>query len=298
MNVNSSIGFIQGTTQRWIARSAPGELRLSFNNSALKGKNLRLFRFRVKSLVFTLCITAVFTVSASGLTPQADKSTHKTERARTAPKAIVPLTSFDFGDVYTGEVISQLFVIKNEGNAELLITDFKADCGCTVVRGDKKVAPGKQSTAEVEVQTISQSGPINKYATLQTNDPDRPTIVLTIMANVLKGSPRRRGKFIGPLFLSPDSQLALFAAAGKKARAELSVTADRDPVNVVRVETGTTQFVSRLEVIEPGKLYKVVVESTEIDTGGLYIDQLRVITDSPALPAFNVELVLRVYPKN
>ncbi|HJZ67856.1 MAG TPA: hypothetical protein VKF81_07035 [Blastocatellia bacterium] len=45
---------------------------------------------------------------------------------RPAPKAVTPFTSFNFGDVYTGEVISQIFVIKNEGDSELRITDLKA----------------------------------------------------------------------------------------------------------------------------------------------------------------------------
>jgi hypothetical protein len=46
--------------------------------------------------------------------------------AGSAPKAVTPFTSFNFGDVSTGEVISQIFVIKNEGDSELRITDFKA----------------------------------------------------------------------------------------------------------------------------------------------------------------------------
>lgn len=46
--------------------------------------------------------------------------------AGSAPKAVTPFTSFNFGDVYTGEVISQIFVIRNEGDSELRITDFKA----------------------------------------------------------------------------------------------------------------------------------------------------------------------------
>ena len=45
---------------------------------------------------------------------------------RPAPKAVTPFTSFNFCDVYTGEVISQIFVIRNEGDSELRITDFKA----------------------------------------------------------------------------------------------------------------------------------------------------------------------------
>jgi len=42
-----------------------------------------------------------------------------------SPKAVAPFTSFNFGDVYTGEFISQIFVIRNEGDADLKLLDFK-----------------------------------------------------------------------------------------------------------------------------------------------------------------------------
>jgi hypothetical protein len=216
---------------------------------------------------------------------------------RPAPRAVAPFTSYDFGDVYTGEIIRQVFVIRNEGDAELLIKDFKADCGCSVTRFDRAIPPGAEGTVELEVQTISQSGVISKTARLYTNDPDRPTMVFTLNANMLQGSPLRQGKFIGPLFLSPDSRISMYAKAGEKGRAELSITADRIAVKVLRVEAGTKLFVPRVEVVEPGRNYKIIVESSGIEAGGLYQDRLRVITDNPALPAFNVELALRVYAR-
>jgi len=46
--------------------------------------------------------------------------------ASPAPKAVVPFDSFKFGDVYKGEIISHIFVIRNEGSAELQIKDFAA----------------------------------------------------------------------------------------------------------------------------------------------------------------------------
>jgi hypothetical protein len=209
---------------------------------------------------------------------------------------VTPFTSFNFGDVYNGEVISQVFVLRNAGDAELRITDFVSGCGCEVVRGDKVIPPGKQGTAIVEVQTISQSGPIHKVATLYTNDPERPTIVLSLIANVLRGAPLRRGKYIGPIFLSPDSSAGLYAAADKKVTTEFSITSDK-PVRVIRVESATRHFTCRIEEIEPGRNYKLVVESIPTDTGGLYTDQLRVITDSEALPAFTIDLAVRVFPR-
>jgi hypothetical protein len=138
-------------------------------------------------MVFTLFIASSFAVPAEGQSLQAGQSKDTAGRTKAAPKAVVPFTSFSFGDVYTGDIISQIFVIRNDGDADLQITNFKGDCGCTVTRSDRSIAPGKEGTAEIEVQTVSQSGLISKTATLYTNDPQRPTIVFSVSANVLKG---------------------------------------------------------------------------------------------------------------
>ena len=197
--------------------------------------------------------------------------------------------------MYKGEVISQIFIIRNEGDADLQLKDFEAGCGCSVARSDKLIPPGKEGSATLEVQTVSQSGEISKTATLHTNDPARPAIVFTLIANVLNGAPLRQGRYIGPIFLSPDASPGLFSMAGKKATAEFLVTADDAPVKVLRVE-GAKHFATRVQVVEVGRSYKIVVESLPTDVGGLYMDQLRVFTDSPSLPAFPLELALRVYP--
>jgi hypothetical protein len=261
---------------------------------------MRALRIQVARppVIPTLCLAVLLAIGAADAS--SSHARHKTgtvSRVRPAPRAVIPFNSFSFGDVYRGEVISQIFVIKNEGDAELRIKDFKGDCGCTATRSDSVIPPGKEGIAEVEVQTVSQSGLINKTAILHTNDPDQPVITFTLIANVLAGAPLRQGKHIGPVFLSPDSRGSMYAPAGKKATTEFSVTADDTPVRVLRVEGGTKNFASRVEVVEPGRRYKILVESLQIETGGLYTDQLRVVTDNPTLPAFTVDLTLRVYDK-
>jgi Protein of unknown function (DUF1573) len=237
---------------------------------------------------------AILTEASGTRTVRPVLASSPANEARPAPKAVIPYTSFNFGDVYSGEVISQIFVIKNAGDADLRITDFKGDCGCTVVRAEKVVAPGHETIAEVEVQTVSQSGIINKMAMMHTNDPDQPAVMFTLVANVLKGAPLRQGKYIGPIFLSPDSRGAMFTKPGKKTTAEFSITSEQVPVKVVNVEVGTKNFVARLVEVEPGRNYKVQVDSLPIEKGGLYTDQIRVFTDHPALPPFKIDLALQV----
>src|SRR6266404_1576135 len=240
-------------------------------------------------LIFlTLTVLTVITLPAHA---------RRNSSAQRAPRVVTPSTSFSFGDVYRGEIISQVFVVKNDGDAEVKLTDFTGTCGCEVTRWDKSVPPGKEGWATLEVQTVSQSGEISKTAILHTNDPERPTIVFTLNANVLGGVPLRQGRYIGPIFISPEARVALYASPGKKASTEISITADNAAVKVVRVEGGTKRFNSRIETIEPGRTYKVIVESLPIETPDLYFDQLRIFTDSESLPVFTVDVSLRVYAR-
>ena len=114
---------------------------------------------------------------------------------------------------------------------------------------------------------------------------------------MLKGAPLRPGKHIGPLFVSPDARAALFAYPGKKATTELAITADDKPVMILRVEGAEKHFASRVEVVEPGRSYKIIVESLPTEVSEVFKERLRVVTDNPTLPAFPINLALRVYSK-
>jgi hypothetical protein len=212
-----------------------------------------------------------------------------------APRAVVPFTTYAFGEIYKGEIISQIFVIRNEGNADLLIKDFVGACGCEVLDADRVIAPGKEGRARIEISTASQpGGELFKIATLHTNDPQRPTIRLSLEANVLtsgnggpvNGVELRAGKHIGPVFVSPDMATGFIVAPGKTGRAEFVITVERGPLNIQRIEGASQAISARLETVEPGKQYKVIVENLPIDTEGAFQAPLRVVTDSSALPSF------------
>jgi Protein of unknown function (DUF1573) len=221
-----------------------------------------------------------------------------------APRAVVPLTGYAFGDIYKGETVSNLFVIRNEGNADLLIKDFVGTCGCEVLSVDRVIAPGKEGRARVEVSTASQpGGKFYKSAILHTNDPEHPTINLTLTANVLtsgnggpvKGIELRAGKHVGPVFVGPDFDNGVSVAAGQTATGEFIITVERGPLNVQRIE-GPGKIVSaRIETVEPGKQYKVVFANLPTPTEGTIHESLRVITDSAALPILPLTVYVKVH---
>jgi len=100
------------------------------------------------------------------------------------PKAVAVEPIKDVGSVATGEKITNDFVIRNDGDAVLEITNVQPACGCTVAQFDKTIAPGQTGKVHAVVDTTTFNGPISKGVSVYTNDPDTPQIELTIRAKV------------------------------------------------------------------------------------------------------------------
>ncbi|HEX5758935.1 MAG TPA: DUF1573 domain-containing protein [Thermoanaerobaculia bacterium] len=101
-----------------------------------------------------------------------------------APKAVAVEPVKDVGTVAKGDKVLHEFVIKNDGDAPLEITEVQAACGCTATSYDRTIAPGKTGVVRAELDTISFNGGIAKAVTAYTNDPVTPRIELTIKAKV------------------------------------------------------------------------------------------------------------------
>jgi len=102
----------------------------------------------------------------------------------TKPKAVVGQPILDVGKKPKGEKLIGEFVIKNEGNAPLEISEVRPACGCTVAEFAKSIEPGKSATIKLTIDTTDLTGPISKGATVYTSDVDNPQIELTVRAIV------------------------------------------------------------------------------------------------------------------
>lgn len=123
----------------------------------------------IKTAILTLC--AALLVAASVL-------------AAGKPKIVAVEPIKDVGTVAKGEKIVNDFVIRNEGDAVLEITNVQPACGCTVAEFDKTVAPGQTGKIHAVVDTTTFNGPISKGVSVFSNDPDTPQLELTVRAKV------------------------------------------------------------------------------------------------------------------
>lgn len=120
--------------------------------------------------ILTLCAAALLA------TPAAGQALH--------PRAVIPDPVYDAGGVAKGEKISHDFVIRNDGEAPLEISDVRPACGCTVAEFDKVIAPGETGTVRTMLDTMSFDGPIGKAIMVFTNDPVNPKLQLSLKADV------------------------------------------------------------------------------------------------------------------
>lgn len=91
----------------------------------------------------------------------------------------------DFGRISQGEKVTYTFKFKNVGKSDLIISEAKATCGCTVADYPKTpIKPGAESNIAVSFDSEGKKGIQNKTITLVANTQPN-TKVLTIKAEVV-----------------------------------------------------------------------------------------------------------------
>lgn len=91
---------------------------------------------------------------------------------------------FDFGTIQQGVKVEHTYTFTNDGTADLLITDAKASCGCTVPDYTKEpVAPGKTGEVHVVFDSTGKSGEVSKTVTLTVNT-EKGNEVVSFKANI------------------------------------------------------------------------------------------------------------------
>ena len=146
----------------------------------------------MKQLILLLVFLVLFSCNSSS-----DEKTITTDLVNSpltansnAEKVLIPNiemleTSYNFGEIQQGESVTHDFILKNTGDADLIISAAKGSCGCTVPEWPKTpIAKGEEAVIKVTFNSAGKSGKQNKTVTLVTNAIPN-TKVLTINGNVI-----------------------------------------------------------------------------------------------------------------
>lgn len=99
---------------------------------------------------------------------QKDTTSKNIKKVKT-PEITFENLVYDYGQIHQGDNGECEFVFKNTGKADLILTNCRASCGCTVPTWPKDpIAPGKKAIIKVKYNT-QRIGEINKNITVESN---------------------------------------------------------------------------------------------------------------------------------
>ena len=149
-------------------------------------KNFKILYVFILSLAFISCKeNATSKINTSNL-----ESAKERDAKISLGAAIIEFdkTEYDFGELIEGEIAEGTFKIKNKGKVDLIITNAKATCGCTVPEWPKEpIAPGDSADLKFTFNSSGRVGKQSKSITLQTNT-EKLTETIRIKGTVVKKS--------------------------------------------------------------------------------------------------------------
>jgi hypothetical protein len=102
------------------------------------------------------------------------------------PVIVMPETEYLAGEVDPSSTVSHEFLVKNEGDGDLIINKVVPGCGCSVVAFTSFIPSGAEGkvTLTVDIYADWAGHNVNKSAVVMSNDPSNPDIRVTIRAKV------------------------------------------------------------------------------------------------------------------
>jgi|YNPMSStandDraft_1061717.scaffolds.fasta_scaffold51200_1 hypothetical protein len=204
--------------------------------------------------------------------------------------------TYDFGKVKQNDIVQHTFEFYNAGGDTLKILDISASCGCSVGSLKKReYAAGERGHLDVKFDTRGKIGNQVQRIYLRTNEPDNPTKVITIKAQVYidtTGSPK--------IFFDK-----LFHNFGKVQEGKIYETSfaftntGQGVLEIVDVHSscGCAAAIPKKRKLKPGEMSEVRVEFNSTNYNGMVTRYVTVRTNDPSNPEVILTIQADVYRK-
>ncbi|GAB4528475.1 MAG: hypothetical protein Fur0018_14590 [Anaerolineales bacterium] len=106
------------------------------------------------------------------------------------PAIFADVTTFDFGEVVNGEVVSRDITITNNGKGTLVVESVSTSCGCTTATLDPMtLEAGQSGTLHIAFDSGAHgpdlAGDLTRQIFVVSNDPAQPELLIEFTATVL-----------------------------------------------------------------------------------------------------------------
>lgn len=163
------------------------------------------------------------------------------------PKLVVSERTVNLGRIREGDIVEAVFTLSNNGDQDLLISETKSTCACTVAEltpEQKRVGPGKSVPIKVTFHSKGYPGQQTRSITVVSNDLDQPQLPLTLAV------------YVDAVFrMVPPGQIEFRSLRRGETAArsvELTPATDNAALELVSVATGSTSITYMAEPVVQG----------------------------------------------
>ena len=144
--------------------------------------------------------------------------------------------------------VKHTFLIKNSGDADLIIKKVRTTCGCTVAElSNKTIVPGETADLNAIFTLRNRHGHQQKSIKITSNDPKQPTLALYL-----------KGEAVSELEIKPRSLFFRQQSQTNEAVKTIEITS-RKPLNITNVISSTEFLLPSIESIKSNNVYKLTV---------------------------------------
>lgn len=205
--------------------------------------------------------------------------------AAPAPSIAVDEPHFNFGEQHNDQVIEHTFVVRNEGDASLEITNIRSSCGCTVGHvSSRSIPPGGTAEISGRFNLKGRQGTQRSVLTLETNDPNQPRTQLTI-----------GGVAVMELQIRPNRVFFGQVYSGQESTRRIEITSLPDaPFEITKIETDSEHFSAEALDTEAATRFRVDVATRAPQAPGMIDGVVRIHTTHPKYPVLQVPVNAQV----
>lgn len=197
------------------------------------------------------------------------------------PQAAVDPAPFRFGKVLRGKIVEHEFVLRNQGSAPLHLLRARMPSPLAVTRMPASVPPGGEARLRVRLDTAALDGPFDGLVLLEVDDPSQPELRLAF-----------EGSIVPTVEVSPAPAVFLASVRGSAKEASVEILNHEDaPLRLEPIQRpATDRYAVRLETLEKGRRYKLVVAIRPDGPRGKHTELLEVKTSSARVPVVRISV--------
>ena len=206
--------------------------------------------------------------------------------AQAQPRAEIPVTVHDFGQVREDMALAHTFTIKNTGDQALKILEVDPDCACTVADYDRTIPPGGEGKVHLELKPFSVVHAFKKKTYVRFNDPGQRSVNLILQGDAAKS-----------IEILPSHIVRFRGGLKEKHAAQVRFISHMPfPWQITKFRNNIPDKVDvTLRTEKPGKIYVMDIIN-KYQGQGRYIGKIEVFTNAVHKPKIVMRVIADFYP--